>query len=354
MTMVSVIFFALWMVPIPMVIGSLFRKYFEPEGGPVFCWVAGQMLLWAVFQLLAIPLILRRMPFSVLVRAMLVMTALLLLYSVGIAVKNGSLKRSRFRVITGEKAWNKRMIFMAVLAAGLLLVQLVLTAVLAYEEGDDAYYLAVATSTVDSDLMYTKNPYQGVHTALDARHGLAPFPVWIAFLARISGMRVITLAQIALPMGLILMAYGIHYLMARKLFGQDQEKCILYLLLVEVLTIFGGHSSYTTESFLLVRISQGKAVLCNLVLPFLLLLFLHYLQRLQKEQRCKWVVWLLFIATSLSGCLCSTQGGLLVCMLLGLGGMCAAGVYKKWKHLIPLGISCTFPVIYLLLYLKLG
>ncbi len=354
MTIVSVLLLFIWLVPIPMLVGGLFgRKYTGGREG-IFKWVAGQIVLWAVFQLLAVPLILLKVSFEILTYLMVAVVLGTLLLRGGIFLVKKQWKREGIHPVQSDKGWGKQTCILAILFGGLLLLQLVLTVFLAYEEGDDAYYLAVATSTVDSNMMYTKLPYQGLQTTLDARHGLAPFPIWIAFLSRLTGMKTISLAQIALPVGLIVMTYAVHYLLAEKLFGKDREKCFLYLLLVEVLTIFGGHSSYTVESFLLVRISQGKAVLCNLILPFLVVLLFYYMQQLQDNKKTGGLFWILVYATALSGCLCSTQGGLLVCMILGMGALCGAWLYKSRKPLLPLGLGCLFPAMYLLLYLKLG
>ena len=55
-----------------------------------------------------------------------------------------------------------------------------------------------------------------------------------------------------------------------------------------------------------------------------------------------------------TGCLCSTLGALLVCMLIGVTGLCAAVCYKKWKFLFPMAACCVPCVVYAGLYLILG
>ena len=69
----------------------------------------------------------------------------------------------------------------------LLAFQLVQAVRMAYADGDDAYYVAISAITQDAENMYVKLPYTGGETGLDARHGLAPFPIWISFLARMAG-----------------------------------------------------------------------------------------------------------------------------------------------------------------------
>jgi 1,4-dihydroxy-2-naphthoate octaprenyltransferase len=45
---------------------------------------------------------------------------------------------------------------------------------------------------------------------------------------------------------------------------------------------------------------------------------------------------------------------LLVCMLVGITGLCAAFVYRKWWIVIPLGVCCMPCAVYAGLYLLLG
>lgn len=110
---------------------------------------------------------------------------------------------------TGKKSRKKAekgTLALWITAVGLLVLQLVLAGVLAYEEGDDAFYVAISTITEDANTMYRKLPYTGGETLLDARHGLAPFPIWVAYLAWLSGIPSVTVAQVVLPMSLI----GMH------------------------------------------------------------------------------------------------------------------------------------------------
>ena len=101
----------------------------------------------------------------------------------------------RLRRLPGCSEKDKQSAPVWCLFAVLLLIQLAAAGMLAYEEGDDAFYVAVATGTESSDTLYDILPYTGATTGTDARHGLAPFPVWTAFLARLSGIHPATVNQ---------------------------------------------------------------------------------------------------------------------------------------------------------------
>lgn len=360
MTIVSLLVYAFLQVVLPVLIGSLFQKVYKGEGKLIFFWLSGQMILWAGFQLITVPFVLGDHKFIHVLQCMAVFVILLLLLRAMLFIRSGewtgiSVNWGGIRLNNREEGGGRtRICILQVLAVALLAVQLVMTLCLAYEEGDDAFYLALSTHTWDSEMMYFKNPYTGLTTDMDMRHGLAPFPMWITLLAKVSGILPITMAQLILPVTLILMAYGIHYLMGRQLFRGQREAFLVYFVLVEILVLFGGYSTYSVENFLLVRASQGKAVLCNLILPFLMLLCLGVVRSIQKGKMLHWSYWILHFSVCIAGCLCSTQGGLLICILMAIIGFCVAVLFKKWKCLVLFGCSCLVPVGYMLVYLIQG
>lgn len=314
-------------------------------------WIGGQFILWAGFQLICVPLILKQRDFSLAVVLYGVYQAALLLLVIAMGLRNRARKMS-VRWIHGydrERQGSDFLLWLVFL--GLLLFQLVQSVRLAYADGDDAYYVAVSSITNDAETMYRKLPYTGGETGLDVRHGLAPFPIWIAFLARISGMQVVTLAQVVLPGVLIVMTYAIFYLLGCHLFPQRNGKLPLFLIFTEILVLFGDYSHYTVENFMIARSRQGKAALGSIVIPFLLYLLLLLLQRLQEKKKIPAAFYLMLASTVITGCLCSTLGALLVCMLVGITGLAGAVCYRERRILLPMLLCCIPCVCYAVIYL---
>ena len=355
--MISILILCILLFPIPALIGYLFRNIDKTTRSLPFFWVSGQVLLWAVFQVLCVPFILLEKPFTTVVNYFNLVTLFLLSTALVsfliVFYRHKQRQTSAVSVHYKKPSYTKSQYVLWSIFVLLLVFQLTMAIFMAYEEGDDAFYVAISTLTVDSNTMYIKLPYTGGTTGLDARHGLAPFPIWIAYLAQMSGLPAVTAAQIAVPISLILMAYALYYLLGQKLLSEHPGRLPLFMILTELLTIWGGYSVYSAENFVLVRTAQGKAVLANIILPFIFFLLLLLLQKMHNKIKIGLLYWLLLALTTIAACLCSTLGTILICMLLGIVGLCSAISYRRFGTIFLLGACSVFPICYALLYFLL-
>lgn len=352
MVAVQILLVCALMFVIPTLVGGTFSWKEQGLRRLFLMWTAGQMLLWAGFQGICVPMIILKKRFWGVKWMFGIFAGVLLILSLVLMVYRYCKSRGE-----GEKCVcevkHKGHAFLWLLFGALLLMQLILTGVMAYEEGDDAFYIATSTAVLDADTMYSKLPYTGGATGLDVRHGLAPFPVWVAVLASVCGLPAVTVSHIAAPMMLILMTYAIYYLIGSHLLEGRREYLPFFMLLLEVMILFGGYSTYSAENFLLVRTSQGKAVLANIIIPYLFLLFIRIFERVHTQQKVG-VHWLLLALTMIAACLCSTLGALLTCLLLGIGALCMVICYRNWKALFAMAACCVVPVCVAGLYFVLG
>lgn len=320
------------------------------ERNIVFMWIAGTLLSWALFQLLAVPMILKRMPFH----------SMTFWYGVCLAVSaaaGGMLwfwrVRKIPRAVQAKTGRTRKELVLWMFFGLLLLLQLVMAVVLAYGDGDDAYYVTTSTIAVQTDTMYAQLPYTGGSTLLDIRHCLAPFPILVAFYAKVSGLHPATVSHVVMPLLLIPMTYGIYGMLGNRLLAGRKRYFPLFLLFVSLLIMWGNYSLYTAETFLLTRTRQGKAALGNMVIPACLLLILLLCERFSEGHRAEKALWLLLTAAVTASALCSTLGGFLTVMLTGIFGLCAAAAYKRWRLLLPIA-GCALPaVLYMGLYVLL-
>ena len=347
----SILILILLTVVTPILIGAGVAAHInKQERNVVFMWAAGTILSWALFQILAVGMILKWQSFHTLVLwygVCLAAAAVAGVISYLLYVK----KRPALAAVKTAKT-KREWLLWGVFAAGLLL-QLVLAVVLAYGDGDDAYYVATSTVTVQTDTMYRQLPYLGGSTWLDIRHCLAPFPILIAFYAKVSGMHPAIVSHIVMPVLLIPLTYAIYGMIGSRLLVGRKRYLPAFLVFVSVLVMWGNYSLYTAETFLITRSRQGKAALGNAVIPLCFLLFFLIGERLSENRRIEKSLWVLVFATVTSAALCSALGGFLAAMLLGIFGLCVLISYRKWRILPPL-LVCLLPAaLYVGLYVYL-
>lgn len=354
MLALQILILACLLLLIPVIVGSMFLSVDKNVGKLPLAWISGQMLLWAGFQVITVPLVLQEAEFDRVVQLYLGYIVVLVVAAVIAYVIRRKKAPANLRLVeenTGLK--NKKYYLLWAVFWVLIIFQLVQAVRLAYADGDDAFYVATAAIAEESNLMYRKLVYTGGFTELDARYGLAPFPIWISFLARVSGMQPVSVAHVVLSPVLIAMAYGVFYLLASRLFAKSKEHIPLFMIFVELLVLFGNYSIYTAERFMIERSRQGKAALGSIVIPLLIFLLFILIEKIQENRKPTVSYWVLFLCTLLAACLCSTLGTMLTCMLVGVTGLCTAVSYRKWKILFPLAACCAPCVVFAVLYLML-
>ena len=351
---VQILILAVLLLPIPAVVGGLavsaVGKNRSLAERLAFRWVSGQFILWAGFQVICVPLVLAQKSFKDLVLLFSGYIAVIGLWAVV------SDLRHREKGVQKKKDGSRKResILLWCLFWGLLFFQLVQAVRMTYADADDAYYVAVSAITQSSDTMYQILPYTGFATTLDMRHCLAPFPIWIAYLAKASGIPAVAVAHVILPPALISMTYAIFYLIGVRMFPEKDGKLPLFLVFTEQLVLFGNYSIQTVENFMIARSRQGKAALGSIVIPFVLLLLLLLCEKLGEKQKIPSTLYLTLLAAAAAGCLCTSIGAFLLCLLVSMVGLATALGYKRYMILLPLAAACAPCVCVAFLYLILG
>ena len=235
---------------------------------PAAVYAAGFVTMLAVFQIVAVPVILLEtwgFPRIVTIYSILlaVLSAAGLIF--GFPVLRGMTADARTLVAKKKRPSVETALYW-VIAVGLVLFQMYMAYTHEFFDGDDAYYVAQSVIAEQTDVLYRILPYTGLSTALDYRHALAALPIWEAYLARITGIHPAIIAHSVLPLLLIPLTYLVYYRIGMRLFKGAFRKTAVFLILVSLLQIFGNTSIYTNATFFLMRTWQGKSILCNLVL----------------------------------------------------------------------------------------
>lgn len=220
-------------------------------------------------------------------------------------------------------------------------------------DGDDAYYVVQSVLTDETDTMYRIRPYTGLSTGIDLRHSLAVFPMWIAYIARMSGVHATIVAHTVLPLVLIPMTYWIYLEIGKKLLKRDRHKLPVFMIFIGFLQIFGNVSIYTSATFLLTRTWQGKSLLANIVIPAImwLVLWIFDSDGFGKEGRIG--LWVMLVLTNFVAAMSSTASVFLAAMLIGVIGIVLGIREKKIQIPLRLMISCVPLVLYGVIFLLL-
>lgn len=297
----------------------------------------GNIILWALFQLLCVPMAMLGMSFSIFSVIFLViiitLTMLALIkYSQYMILKVVMLKEEIRRF-----GW-KEILLITIIAAQILILVFGVT----YESSaDDASYIALSLDTLFTDRIAQLDPYTGLEGAISLKRILTSWNFYLSFLGKISGIHVATIAHTILPILLVPMAYMAYLLIGRAIFGKNRKRTVQFLLWLSLLFTFGAYSIYTVTYRLTIVVWQGKAVMVTIILPFLFCFLIK-----MKEIKLRKTVCLFLIMAS--ACAMSLMGvGLSVFMVI----VSAVAKLKrhKVKSVVPLlltGILISMVALY--------
>lgn len=391
MIILKILGLVFWLLVIPVGLELLFRKAPKREQLPEklqttgVTLLIGYLLLFALLEIVGIPVML----FSVYhgYSRMVILYAVLLVLGAGtgygfwIYRKKKAQKRSgaveetnRFQWFRKEPydTWEGRLL----LILFLLLVgfQLYMAFTRASFDGDDAYYVVQALTAQQTDTLYRIDPNRGVSVPLDARHALALFPIWEAFVGTMCGIHATIMAHSVVPLLLIPLTYLIYYEIGRELFCNKKRLLPMFLALMALWQMFGNVSIYTTETFFLTRTWQGKSFAGNFIIPAVFWIFLCLFRESDRETRQKvdfsvevnserksrklprgnsGSLWMMLTLLNLAAGASSSLAVLLSCALtMGLGVLLTIRS-RRFRNLIYAGLSCILGGAYVLLYMML-
>lgn len=278
--------FILFLTVLPLWIGSVVcvlanEKEYSFMGIEQFIW--GHLTLIALFQIVCLICVPLRTTFTLMTNIYIVLVAMVLVVSVlWIKRSLGKCDKTILACIKGFvkdiptviKSFIKATPIRAyVFYIGILCIILcyVLFMNISGSTGDDDSYLSIALCALKNNSIFYVNPIYGntVTDDLTFKYTVASWSQYIAFLGRISGIHPTIIAHTLLPVLLVILAFGVYMLIARKLFDTKKEQ-YSFLIMLLFITIMGGYSWYTLTFRLLVCLWQGKGVMAAIIIPFTL------------------------------------------------------------------------------------
>lgn len=315
-------------------------------------YIAGFIFSLALFQLITVPIvILQPWGFAIVVPLFTALTALLSLAGFICTIlykrKNGTM----FPEFEERRKPSIEEVIDWAIVLALIGFQLYMSFTLTSFDGDDAYYVVQSLLTSDTDTLYRIRPYTGLSTGIDLRHSLAVFPVWIAYIAKMTGIHATIVAHSMISFVLIPVSYWIYLEIGKKVLRKEKKKLPIFMIFVCVLQIFGNVSIYTNATFFLTRTWQGKSLLANLVIPAAIWLLLWIFDSDLPEKDSRLGLWILLFMVNIVAALSSTASVFLMAMFVGLAGLVLSIVEKNIQILLRLMITCIPLVVYGVMYL---
>ena len=394
--MLHILSLLFWIGIIPFCIGLIPSNFISADKRtPGFVMLAGYFVMWAVFEVVAIPAVLFVKYDNFKVTSGIFMAACIMGAAVGLwlAIRQRRSQRAggndhgtdckklksdmnvSFIGFAGEKvlehirrmSWAERIEWLLFFA--LLGFQLYKAAAFASFDGDDAYYVVESLIAQQADVMYRILPYTGRPTDVDIRHALAVFPMWVAYVAVKSDIHATIMSHLVMPLVLIPLSYLVYYEIGVLLFRKDREDShadgVLYkenlpvfMIVMCLFQIFGNVSIYTNETFFLTRTWQGKALAGSLVIPALFWMFLLIYENAGRKSdngtgaanRVNAGFWIVFVCVNMTAGICSSIAVFLICILMAVTALCLAVVERDWHVIVRMAAVCIPNVIYMAVY----
>ena len=320
-------------------------------------FLVGTITMFAVFQLIGVPLILLKQSFMTAVILWCVLIAALSVASVIHCIKNkGQLFQMNNSSVETFKNYNtlKKWVIIgtSVIALALIAFQCYMYIGYQHVDADDSRYIVNALEAYDNNTMLLNNPVTGEQmsqiTGELVKDAVSPWMIYIALLAKLVFLAPGIFAHTVLPVCLLILAYTVYYLIGKKIFRNDYSSIAIMLILISIMNIWGFASPYTESTFLLTRIWQGKAIVAGIMTPLLLLLLLNvYVSR--KIDGNFIILFIGILAMNLMSGIGITLSAVIVLCF----GFCYAIAKKNIRvFLLSLGMcvpSIFYAVVYLLL-----
>lgn len=325
----------LWILIIPSLIGMIYTYFLkEDKNNILLAFIAGYVIEFALFEIITIPITFLKIKFTTL---LLIWNVLLILLSIVSVILN--IRRYKEFFISNIKKI-KELHILTILVIMLIGLQLFVVFRYMHVDDDDAFYVGLATTTIYTNQIGMHNPSRGNEWGWQSRYVLSPFSIYIAALSEETGLAPTAMAHTICPVLFIMMMYMIYTLIAQKIFKGDNKAICLFLILLNIIYIFGNYSLRTNFTFALFRIWQGKAFLANVILP---IIWYSLIVSSEEKMNIKQIIMMLFVMTA--ACMPTSmgivQGSLSVAIFALVLAIKEKNIHYLWKY----AITCAPPVI---------
>lgn len=338
----SMAFIAVFLGLLPFLLGLLYTRFVEEEKNNILLQMAaGYVMLFGIFEIVALPLVWLRQSLTVLIA---VYGGILLV----LAVVSLLLNYKRIPLVIMETIGAVRRFTLCIWAQLVLIAGQILVYVkYQYTNADDAFFVAAATTSIATDSIFAYNPYTGIaYERLPSRYVLSPFYAFNAVVSKMTDTHPAIMSHMMFMLLFLLLAYVVYALLGNILFSGDIEKTGYFMVIISCLNLFAAYSERTSGVVLLLRLWQGKALLAGVLLPLILYMAIRVFMK-----KGKIADWILLFLLMCACCMVSSMGIMLGAIMTGILGILFAFKNKSIRLLICAALCCLPNVICAGIYL---
>lgn len=276
----NVLLFIVYGLVFPLIIGLLWTKGIKRyKYSMAMAVVIGLVTMLAVFEILAVPLILQKQSFHLLVIVWKISVWCLFLVSLLINIK-------RFKgfvqlYIRKTKTLDRTQIFIWLTTLFLIAFQIYMPVGHMRVDTDDARFVAEAMEAYELDTMLQYHPITGEFLGEPIgemkQDAASPFPIFMALVGILLHLPPTVSTHIFFPILFIITAYLVYYLIGDYFTHENGKYTGLFLFFIALLHCFAYESIYAAGYTLLAVIWQGRSVLAMVIMPYLWLILMQFM-----------------------------------------------------------------------------
>lgn len=284
--------------------------------------ISGYFVYYFLFECLALPMKIMGKSLSELALSWLILICCILVISIIInrSFLKGSLDSLK------QMVYRKKWIFFAftVLILANFIVMLSLTPETMGVQ-DDSYYIADAVTSLSTNTIQKYDQATGAPLSrYNINYFIPMYPIHGAAIGKLLHLHPVIENKWNSVLVILILSELTYYLLAKKLYNGDQKKSLWLLYLMgffHINYILWGKASGT---FFYYRLSEGKGILSNLILPALIL---YFWEAVESGKKANWCALELVVLGGMS--ICMSSAFLLPVALAGL----MVGVMLKEKNI---------------------
>lgn len=304
------------------------------------CFSVGNFTAWALFELVALPIVNLKLSFTLLVIVASVLYLAVIVIGVFCYVRDlEDWRRKPWKRYKPD--WYDILLFVILLAV--IARVLFLFAAYTHTDNDDSRFMVNVIDILRTDKLFLINPATGNPIRDFAgellRDIMSPWAAFQAYLAKLTLTDATILCHTIQPLYLVLLLFTVQWQLAGHVVGDRiGDKC-LFCLIYWALIIFRPYNGWNAEDYILVRLWQGKSVVAGIAIPY----FLYLLFESYKE--FKWRTVILMAVVNVGMCLTSNMGVLFGGVLAGLYGLVYWIAKRNWRYAVGIWLTAVLNII---------